>query len=123
MSKASTTDLQIAHAQGTILMIEYKGVWYGTGTVGDATKLNTTSETYEVANSTGNYQGWTDTMEAKWASYGGDSSVSYSAAGAASILVCGFALAKAYKRVTRRSVELEQGSRRQSPLLEIPPTN
>jgi hypothetical protein len=105
-------------------MIEYQGVWYGNGTVGDAVKLNTTSKTYKVGYSTGYYQGWADAMEAKWAAYGGDdSSMSYSAAGAASILVCGFALAKVYKRVTRRSVELEQGSRRQSPLLEMLSTN
>jgi hypothetical protein len=119
MAKASTTDLKSAHNQGTILMINYKGVWYGNGTVGDAVKLNTTSKTYKVAYNSGYYQGWADAMEGKWAAYGGssDSSVSYSAAGAASLLVCGFALTKAYKRITRRSVEIEEGSRRQHPLL------
>jgi hypothetical protein len=98
-------------------MINYKGVWYGSGTVGDAVKSNTTLTSYKSGYSTGYHQGWADTMEEKWATYSSNSSMSYSAAGAASLLVCGFALTKAYKRFTRRSVEIEEGSRRQNPLL------
>jgi hypothetical protein len=114
MTKASATDLKTAHAQGTILTIEYKGVWYGNGTVGDASSSNKSSRTNKkVSYSSDYYYGWADDMEAQWAAYG----MSHSAAGAASVLVCGFALAKAYKRMRRRSVELEEGERRQNPLL------
>jgi hypothetical protein len=104
MTKASATDLKTAHVQGTILTIEYKGVWYGNGTVGDATKSNKSSSrtNKKVSFSSEYYYGWADDMEAQWAAYG----MSHSAAGAASVLVCGFALAKAYKRIRRHSVEL-----------------
>jgi hypothetical protein len=92
-----------AHVQGTILTIEYKGVWYGNGTVGDATKSNKFSSrtNKKVSYSSKYYYGWANDMEAQWADYG----MSHSAAGAASVLVCG-ALAKPYKRIRCRSVEL-----------------
>lgn len=104
-TKASSTDLKTAHVQGTILTIEYKCVWYGT--VGDGTRSNKSSSrtNKKVSYSSEYCYGWADDMEAQWAAYG----MSHSAAGAASVLVCGFALAKAYKRIRRRSVELKRG--------------
>ena len=34
METTSASDLEVASAQGTILAIEYGGIWYGNGTVG-----------------------------------------------------------------------------------------
>jgi hypothetical protein len=67
MAKASATDLKTAHVQGTILTIEYKGVWYGNSTVGDATKSNKSSfrTNKKVSYSGEYYYGWANDMEAQ----------------------------------------------------------
>jgi hypothetical protein len=85
--------------------IEYKGVWYGT--VDDATKSNKSSSrtNKKVSYSSEYCYGWANDMEPQWAACG----MIHSAAGAASVLVCGLALAKAYKRIRCRSVELKRG--------------
>jgi hypothetical protein len=61
-----------AHVQGTILTIEYKGVWYGNGTLGDVTKSNKSSSrtNKKVSYSSEYYYGWANDMEAQWAAYG-----------------------------------------------------
>ena len=113
MKVASRTDLKEADAQGTILLIKVNGIWYGNGTVGDAEDLgeiSTSSSTSTSSTRFGYSKGW----ESKY-------STNYSAAGAASVLLCGIGLVKAYKRATRRCVELAsgEGTRTPQPLIEI----
>ncbi len=131
MEAASSSDLKAASEQGTILLIKYKGAWYGNGTVGDAAKpVDTNSTTY----TSGWAAGWAAAMASLTASssssssseesssssgYGEESSssgygdsaevVSYSAAGGAALLLCGFALVTAYRKVTRRRIALAAG--------------
>ena len=38
MEEASASDLSLAGSQGTILLIEYGGVWYGSSVVGDVSE-------------------------------------------------------------------------------------
>ena len=113
MEKATTYDLQAASAEGTILLINYKDTWYGNGTVGDAAEpIDTNSTTYIAGYS----EGWAAAIAAIES---GDYVVSYSAAGGAAFLLCGFALVKALRRMTSRRIALasEEGSMAPSPLV------
>ena len=113
MEKATTYDLQAASAEGTILLINYKDTWYGNGTVGDAAEpIDTNSTTYIAGYS----EGWAAAIAAIES---GDYVVSYSAAGGAAFLLCGFALVKAFRRMTSRRIALasEEGSMAPSPLV------
>ena len=120
MEAASTSDLKAASSQGTILLIEYGGAWYGNGTVGDATDPADSLPT--PSNSSGYVSGW----DAGWAaamasfsqnststqsasSYGDSTGMSYSAVGGASLLLCGVALVGAFRKATRRRVALSVG--------------
>lgn len=125
MAVASRSDLQEADAQGTILLVNYRGVWYGNGTVGDAENLgnvDSSSAAYRSGYEAGYAAGWAKRIESSSRYYQmSDETMTYSAAGAASALLCGFGLVKAYKRVTGRRVALasEEGSRSPRPLIEI----
>lgn len=119
MAVASSSDLQQAHDQGTILLINYKGSWYGSGTVGDAGEGGNTTRRSSYGSDYSS--GWGSQIESTSRYYQKNGSTAYSAAGAASVLLCGFGLFKAYKKATRRCVALasEGGSRTPSPLIEL----
>ena len=113
MKKATTYDLQAASAEGTILLINYKDTWYGSGTVGDAAEPVDTNST---AYTTGYSEGWAAAVAAIES---GDYVVSYSAASGAAFLLCGFALVKTFRKITSRRIVLasEEGSAMPSPLV------
>ena len=121
MAVASSTDLKQADEQGTILLINYKGTWYGNGTVGDAVNQGDISRS---SSGSGYSSGWASNIESSSRYYQSSSSsgsVAYSAAGAISFLLLAFGMVKAYKRLTTRCVELvsEGGSRTPRPLIEL----
>jgi len=114
MEQASQYDLEAASAEGTILLINYKGTWYGNGTVGDAAEPTDTNSTTDTTG---------DSVEAdSYGSSGYDSTsdaVSYSFAGGAAFMICGFALVKAFHKFRKPRIVLasEEGSTAPSPLV------
>ena len=110
MAVASAADLAAASAQGTILLIEYGGAWYGNGTVGDVRPPQpasnvTNSSSYQSAASYGttNSSGYQSA-----ASYGDGVDTSYAAAGGAALVLLGVALG-GFRKATRRRVVLAAG--------------
>ena len=98
MAEASSDDLMAASEQGTILLIEYNGTWYGKGMVGDTGQEN----------SSGDFS-----MRGRFIAAGHTLLI------CATLLLCGFAVTKAYQKITKRRITLssEDGSRTPPPLV------
>ena len=156
MAKASSSDLQAASDQGTILLIKYNGKWYGNGTIGDAGDTNSTKSRVSGSRS-GGWSGGSSYGSGWWSSHSSSSGsskkeysygtelvsqwnttrsqvshgygstgpdanssvVTHSIAGGAALLLCGFAVVKAYRKINKRRIELtsEEGSKSIPPLV------
>ena len=123
METASASDLEVASAQGTILAIEYGGIWYGNGTVGDVQSYEEVS-TSEVeddgygAVSEVNDDGYGAVSEVDDDGYGTVSEVDddgygavvdYSFVGVISLLIFGAGLFGFRRATGRRRVALAAG--------------
>lgn len=121
MEEASSTDLSLADSQGTILLIEYEDVWYGSGLVGDVAEPEEEEEAEEEEAEAygssmgafgGHYAGSAGGSDAGDGagtrhSNGYGAVGSYSVAGAAALLAFGGALVVARRRGARRGGTLD----------------
>ena len=123
MARASASDLQAASDQGTILLIQYGGKWYGNGTIGDAGDTNSTKSSSSYGSGRWSSHSSYSSSRSKTQYYGtyyrstgpdaNSSVVTHSIAGGAALLLCGFAIVKAYRKINERRIELpsDEGSK------------
>ena len=108
MEVASASDLAAASAQGTILLIEYDGAWYGNGTVGDVRPPSLSNATNGTTDSSSDQSEFYESES----SYGNSVDTSYAAAyatvGGAVLVFLGVALGR-FRKATRRRVVLAAG--------------